>query len=293
MESVIGLGDAGCRVADAFSAYPQYSVYKIDADLPDTEGENLFSLNVGLTHREYEDSVPDMSEFLSCVEGDDVLFVMGGSGFVSGAALRILQQLHDLGKKINVLYIKPDTELLSGDKFLQERLVYRVLQEYARSGVFERLYLVHNPTIEKLVGEVPLKEYYKKLNEVITSTFHMVTVFDHSTPEHESSVDALNSSRISTIGVMSIEKNEESFFFPLDNVTDRCYYYAINKTSLEEDGKLFGSIKEQVRERSTEGDRVSYKVYSTKYAENLCYCVAHSNQIQIFPEKVEKELDKA
>jgi hypothetical protein len=293
MESVIGLGDAGCRVADAFSAYPQYSIYKIDADLPDTEGENLFSLNVGLTHREYEDSVPDMSEFLSCIEGDDVLFVMGGSGFVSGAALRILQQLHDLRKKINVLYIKPDTELLSGDKFLQERLVYRVLQEYARSGVFERLYLVHNPTIEKLVGEVPLKEYYKKLNEVITSTFHMVTVFNHSTPEHESSVDALNSSRISTIGVMSIEKNEESFFFPLDNVTDRCYYYAINKTSLEEDGKLFGSIKEQVRERSMENNRVSYKVYSTKYAENLCYCVAHSNQIQVFPEKVEKELDKA
>ena len=86
----------------------------------------------------------------------------------------------------------------------------------------------------------------------------------------------------------SKEKNEESFFFPLDSVTDRCYYYAINKVVLEEDGKLFGTIKEQVRERSLSEDRVSYKVYSTKYTENLCYCVAHSNQIQIFPEKSEK-----
>ena len=70
------------------------------------------------------------------------------------------------------------------------------------------------------------------------------------------------------------------------------YYYAINKTSLEEDGKLFGSIKEQVRERSMDDNRVSYKVYSTKYAENLCYCVAHTNQIQVFPEKEKINLDK-
>ena len=292
MDTIIGLGAAGCNVAEALSKYPQYKILKIDAGLPDVEANNLFALNVGLTHREYEESVPDMSSFLSNVDGEEVLFVLGGSGFVSGASLKILEQIHSLDKKISVLYIKPDTELLSGDKELQEKLVYRVLQEYARSGVFERLYLIHNPAIELLVGEVPLREHYKKMNEVITSTFHMIKVFEHTEAEHVSEIPAPPSARISTIGVMSLEKNEESFFFPLDNVTDRCYYYAINKSSLEEDGKLFGSIKEQVRERSVGNDRVSYKVYSTKYAENLCYCVAHSNQIQIFPEKDEKELDK-
>jgi hypothetical protein len=247
---------------------------------------------VGLTHREYEENVPDMSEFFSQIEGEDILFVLGGSGFVSGAALKILQQLHSLDKRVHVLYIKPDTELLSGDKLLQERLVYRVLQEYARSGVFERLYLIHNPVIEKLIGDVPFNEYYQKLNDVITSTFHMVTVFNHTKPEHKSTVPTLDASRISTIGVMNIEKNEESFFFPLDKVTDRCYYYAINESNLEKDDKLFGSIKEQIRERSTEESRVSYMVYSTKYADNLGYCVAHTNQIQVFPEKEKINLDK-
>ena len=288
MDAIIGLGSAGCNIADGLSKYPQYSVYKVDAGIPDVEDGSSFSLSLGLTHKEYEESAPDMADFLSQIEGEQILFVLGGSGFVSGACLKILEQVHGLGKKISILYVKPDVELLSGDKLLQERLVYRVLQEYTRSGVFERMYLIHNPTVEKLIGEVPLKEYYKKLNEVITSTLHMINVFDNTNPEHDSTTPAPITARISTIGVMSIEKNEESFFFPLDSVTDRCYYYAINKVVLEEDGKLFGTIKEQVRERSLSEDRVSYKVYSTKYTENLCYCVAHSNQIQIFPEKSEK-----
>ena len=33
MQTIIGLGQAGCNVADKFAEYPQYKVYKIDAGL--------------------------------------------------------------------------------------------------------------------------------------------------------------------------------------------------------------------------------------------------------------------
>ena len=38
--NVIGLGKAGCAMADALSAYPQYTVYKLDVGLP--QGINLW-----------------------------------------------------------------------------------------------------------------------------------------------------------------------------------------------------------------------------------------------------------
>ena len=288
MDVVLGLGSAGCRIVDAFSGYSQYHIYKIDVDI---EGENCFSLAAGNSHQEYEETLPDLTKFVKTFPEGDLLFVVGGSGYVSGASLKILQYFKD--RRISVLYIKPDNDLISGDKALQERLVYRVLQEYARSGVFERLYLVHNPVIEKLLGDVSIKEYYQKLNDVVVSTLHMINVFAHTEPVHEQSVPRLNSTRITTFGVMNFEKNEESFFFPLDNVSEIDYYYAINDSVLEKDTKLFGRIKEQMRERKASGhQRVNYFVYSTNYADNLGYCLAHTNEIQTFPEKNEKELDK-
>ena len=55
--------------------------------------------------------------------------------------------------KINVLYIEPDIELLIGDKKLQERSTYYILQEFARSALLERMYIISNPQIEKVVNK--------------------------------------------------------------------------------------------------------------------------------------------
>ena len=32
MDTVIGLGKAGCAIADKFSQYPQYKIFKIDIE---------------------------------------------------------------------------------------------------------------------------------------------------------------------------------------------------------------------------------------------------------------------
>ena len=56
MDVIIGLGTAGCAIADEFSQYPQYEVFKIDAGLE--KAPNHFSLPQGLDHEGYEKSVP-------------------------------------------------------------------------------------------------------------------------------------------------------------------------------------------------------------------------------------------
>jgi ABC-type lipoprotein export system ATPase subunit len=95
-----------------------------------------------------------------------VLFVVGGSGSVSSASLSVLKHLKNKCK-INVLYVKPDMSFLSPLKQKLERMVYNVFQEYARSGLFERLYIVSNSELENIIGGVPVKLYNEKINEIL------------------------------------------------------------------------------------------------------------------------------
>ena len=271
METVIGLGSAGCNIADCFAEYSHYKVLKIDSGI---YGENCHFLPKYDTPEEYEAHIGDLSSFFSGVVGD-VLFVVGGSGNISGGVLRVLEQLKHC--KINVLYIEPDTQMLSGKRKLQERMVYYVLQEYARSGLFKRLYLVSNPEIECVLGEVPIIGYNDKLNHLIVSTFHMINVYDNNEPIVGTISDFKEHTRISTIGISNLE-NEKKLFFYLDSIKELRYYYAINMKRLETDGTLMRKITENVKQES-EYD-VSYGIYATDYADDYVYCIANASMIQ-------------
>ena len=271
METVIGLGSAGCNIADCFAQYPQYKVYKMDNGI---YGKNCHFLPKYDTPEEYEAHIGDLSSFFSGVIGD-VLFVVGGSGNISGAALRILEQLNHC--KINVLYIEPNIYTLSGKRKLQERVTYYVLQEYARSGLFERLFLVSNPQLENVLGDVPIIGFNDKLNNLLVSTFHMINVYNNNEPVVDNSSDFRDNTRISTIGISTLE-NEKKLFFSLDSVREMRYYYAINRKKLETDGTLMRKITENVK---NENDiDVSYGVYATDYADDYVYCVANASMIQ-------------
>jgi|7_EtaG_2_1085326.scaffolds.fasta_scaffold02868_6 hypothetical protein len=271
METIIGLGSAGCNIADCFAQYPQYNIIKIDNGIYGARSHFLPKYD---TPEEYEAHIDSSSTFLGHVTGD-VLFVVGGSGNVSGAALRILEQLRHC--KTSILYIEPDFNMLSGKRKLQERTTYYVFQEYARSALFERLYLVSNPQLEGVLGEVPIIGYNDKLNQLIITTFHMINVYNNNEPVIKNYSGFKEHTRISTIGVSTLE-NEKKLFFPLDSIREMRYYYAINKKKLETDGTLMRKITENVKKES-EYD-VSYGVYATDYADDYVYCVANASMIQ-------------
>tara|TARA_R110001583_G_scaffold63413_3_gene185742 strand:+ start:128 stop:1000 length:873 start_codon:yes stop_codon:yes gene_type:complete len=278
MQNIVGLGGAGCGVAKSFSRYPEYTVRTIDCVEP--SGEEHFRIKKCESHEEYEKAVPDMSKFFSHIKGmDEVLFIIGGSGAISGASLAILQQISHA--KLHVLYIKPDISLLSEMGQLRERLVYNVLQEYARSGKFERIILIDNPKLDETIGGAPIIGYYDELNKMIASTIHMVNVFDHSDPEIGTISNPLEVSRIITIGMMDVENGEEKLFFPLTNPREKSYYYAINHEELKNDKELYKGITVQMKSKVEEdATRVTYGIYSTNYNSNYCYVVARSSMIQ-------------
>jgi hypothetical protein len=277
MDTVIGLGKAGCAIADKFSQYPQYKIFKIDIENIAENKKNEKLLKKKASPEQYETSVPSMKTFFK-PSTDDVLFVLSGSGAISGTSLRILEQLSKMKKTVNVLYIKPDVEFLGASNKAQERLVRNVLQEYARSGKLARLYLVDNKLVESVIGEVPVFGYYDKLNDLIASTLHMVNLYNHQSPVHSTSFEPSEIARVSTFGVVDSESGEEKLFFLLDNTSEKCYYYAINQKTLETDGTLMKKIINNINNNTKDEDNVktAFRIHSTSYEQDYAYIVANT-----------------
>ena len=274
--NIIGLGKAGCAIADHFSQYPQYEIYKIDVGL---SGERCFNVKPQPGPEEYEQNAPSFKKFFKDIKGDTVL-VIGGSGDVTSLSLRIMHQIKD-SCRITGLYIRPDVELLSEIKKMHERVTFGVLQEYARSGQIEGMCLVSNNLLENILDNVPIMGYYKKLNDLIVSTMHMINVYKNSDPIMGSLSDPGETKRIYTVGIFDIENNQENLFFPLDKVREKGYIYSISKEKLQTESGLHKQITSQMKEKLLDKNvSVSFGVFATDYNVDYGYVIAHTPNIQ-------------
>jgi hypothetical protein len=277
METIIGLGNAGCNIAKFFSQYPQYESFYIDSEA--REEENSLKIPKRTSHEKYESSFPvrKAEEFFKKVK-KPCLLIVGGSGTISGCSLRILELLKK--KKPHVLYVKPDQSTLSAERKLQDSAVYGVLQEYARSGLIERMFIVDNMKLEEALGDVPIINYYNNLNHLLVSTMHMTNIYSNTKAIESSFFGLHETSRISTFGMMKLDSTQENLFFDLESPRDKTIFYAINKESLENDGSLFRKIKQQVKHFADENLNVSYKIFSTTYDDDYVYSMNYSSFIQ-------------
>lgn len=277
IRNIVGLGNAGCNIADAFSKTDsQYKIYKLDVGLKKTI--KSFPLKMYENPEDYEKYPPKLKTFFKSITGD-VLFVIGGSGNVSNASLAILEQLKHC--TIHVLYVKPDLSFLGLQAKLQENMVFGVLQELARSGVFKRLFIVSNPHIERALGGIPLIGHHGKINEVIVSTFHMINTLRRLKPVSCTGAPPPVGARISTFGFVDLEKNKDYMFFPLDTITDMVYLYTYNQEILESKKNLLSEIKTNIKTRvGEEKKRVTFNVYATNYKDSFVYFLGHTSVIQ-------------
>jgi len=278
---IIGLGRAGCNIAKAFSKFPQYKTYSIDAD-KDAD----ITIKKRNSHEDYDAHFPSLKRRLK-LDDNNIIVAVAGSGHISGALLRLLEQLKD--NKITVLYVQPDLELASEIQKMQEKVVRNVLQEYARSGMIEMLWMVDNQLVEKGIGDVPIMGYYDVLNQAIVNTVHMINIFRNSEPVIGNFVTPSHLSRIAAIGILDVEKEEEKWFFDLTRPRDVVYYYGINEIELKEDGTLFKKITNYVKSQVATGVNVSYGVFTTTYEQKYCYCIKYSSMVQSFLEQLDDQ----
>jgi len=270
--NIIGLGKAGTNLVKAFSKFPQYNTCGID-----TTKEADITIKRRSTHEEYDENFPSVVKRLSLVSGPVYIIVCGAST-ISGGVLRLLEQLNH--RSLSVIYIQPDLGLLGEAQQMQEKVTRNVLQEYARSGRLEILYLLDNLLLEKGVGAVPIMGYFDVLNQAIVNTFHMLNVFRYSEPVVGNYIEPSPLARIATMGVLDVEALEEKWFYELTRPRDVVYYYGINEEDLRSDGALFGQITDFVKSKQKDNINVSYGVFQTNYDQKYCYCIKYTSVVQ-------------
>ena len=133
---IIGLGNAGCNLARAFSKFPQYETIGIDS-----EKDADVTIKKRKTHEEYDTNFPNLKRKLK-FSNEEIMLILSGAGKISGGVLRLLEQLQT--NKVTVLYIQSDLSLASETQKTQEKIVSNVLQEYARSGAIVAIWLFDN-----------------------------------------------------------------------------------------------------------------------------------------------------
>ena len=228
----IGLGNAGINICRKLSNLGKYKTIELD------EGKGLPKCE---THEEYESSVPKLGNKLKLGKEQDIWFILCGASKVSGATLRILEQIKD--REVKVMYIVPDPFFLSKTQKLQHKVVFNVLQEYARSGMIHSIWLMDNRLISNIVGEGALGSYYDNANSAIANFLANYNWFKNTEPLMGNLHEPKEISRIRTVSIGEIEKNEENLYFLLDNVTESCYNYSISSDAKEKDQHLLKNIR--------------------------------------------------
>ncbi len=260
---VIGLGTLAGLLVDELRRYPEYRVYKIVAG---TSENNAFSLGSFKTMQEYEEEIPesDLDLYLEGItKNQTVLLVLEGGEPITGAALRILESIKHA--RLTVMFIQPSTSLKSDTAALNSRLAFGALQEYARSGLLDRMLFIQKSRIEALVGDVPINLYEKRIAEILSYTTAMLYFFENSDAVISTTCDRPVGCRLATIGVSSLDTttSEIKLLFPVEETRTIEFYYGIPREQIETNVELMAQIKNHISkhfEFSEKDTSFSYRV---------------------------------
>jgi len=283
MISIVGIGTGASAIARKFGDITQYEVYELNNTIK-KNSKRKKALEKFSSPEEYEKNVPDLKVFFKDLSDTVQVFIVGTT-YSSNYSLGILEQMRD--KKIEVFYVKPDIELVNGERHLIENTTFGVLQEYARSGLFESFTVFSNLEIEKTLGDVPIKTYYDTLNTAIFSAVHYLNYFTHSEPEIGQVAKPAKINRIRSMAILNPTNLQENWLFQLDTERELCYYICVNEERLASEGSLHRKLVNILKDKPTNAFRkISYAIYETPH-NDFGYVVAHTNTIQ-----QQKTLDK-
>jgi len=278
--NVIGLGKAGCKIADEFANFPQYTVFKIDSDEKYKRKKNCFHIPQQNSVELYDANPINLDKLVKNLDEDDeVYFITCGSGKISGCALWILREVKHL--KVNILYIKPEPNTLDSKGKMRHRAHFHILQEYTRSGVFEKIFLFDNVAISELVGKTSILNYYSALNSFVVNIVHWYNIYQNTEPVFDTFREPYKTSRICTFSVVNPEQESEKATFGLKNINQAKYFYGFNRTTIEGDEGLLEKINRICDKNKDEKVSVSYGIYTVDGKSGLSFSVYSSSDIQL------------
>ena len=271
--NIIGLGKAGCSISDMFNQYTQYNVFTLD-----TTENCSYKIPRQPSAELYDANPMDLSDMVSKMDDEDTYFILCGSGKIAACSLWILQQIKD--KKVNIVYVDPEPSTVDQKGKLRNRAHYHVLQEYTRSGVFNKMFLFENALISDVIGKTSILNYFPKINQFIATAIHWMNIYNNTDTVFDTFRDEFVSSRICSFGVVNIETKQVTDTFLLENCNQIKYFYGVNRIVIENDENLLDNLNE-ITTSDTENKSVSYGVYSTDLEQGFSFALKSSSEIQI------------
>lgn len=282
MDKIIGLGKLGCRIAEELSVHPEYRIYKIQS-----ESSERATLAVGVHENmeDYEKSVDatEVGVYLRSIKAKEaVLLIVEGGDPISGATLKILETIKD--SQIYLLYVCPDRTMISEIQKRDDKIAFNVFQELARSGVFQRMFLVDKNLVEDLMGDVSVQDYEKNISYFISYVVAMINYFNHSDPVVSSKIEPPDHCRIATFGVSNLDAKERevNLLFPMADIADFHFFYGVPTELLNSDGSLMKQIKNHIKGFKSSDQSTSFSVYETSFEKLMVLCCVFSQKIQKF-----------
>ena len=278
MNNILALGNAACNIVRSLEEYSAYNIYRIQNE--GKKSKNTFIIPDLDTAEEYENlKILSKIPFLKNIK-DNVTFFVCGSSRSSAFSLKLLESLHKRKVKIKIVYFYTDMEFSGEQQAKQERVVRNVLQEYARSGLFENITLVSNKVLENFVDTINVFEYYDQINNIFCSSFHMIEVFKNTKPVMSTFSKLRDSCRVRTIGVSNLTCDDK-VFFPFKQEVEVLYYLGINENKLRTQGNFFRELTENIKGRMTDETKAYFGIYPTQYETDYIYVEYFSPKIQL------------
>jgi len=277
--NIIGLGKAGCRIAELFKQYSQYTVFKFDTDEKLKTKKNCFYIPKQSSAELYDANPIDFKKFKSNLDEDEeVYFILCGSGKVSACSLWLMRMIAD--RKVNIIYIKPDVYSMDQKSILRNRAHFNILQQYTRSGVFERIFLIDNNLMSGIIGKTSIVNFFSKINNFIVSSVHWLNIYKNSEPIFDTFRDEYISSKICSFSYPDMVTEEMLETFSLNKCNQVKYFFGVNRIVIEEDENLLDKLNRIVTIDS-DGKSVSYGVYPTDLKSGFSFAIKSSSEVQI------------
>lgn len=266
MISLLGIGNTGINVINKLSSYQKFNLLEID------ENKNIKKQK---TPEDYENNCPNFKKMFSTINNDIYVF-LSAAGNISGVLLKTLEQLKI--KNIYLILFLTEESMLTKTARLQQKIVLGVMQEYARSGLIVKLYIINNSNLETLLGEVSLDQYYDKLNEVFCYTFYNIMYFKNAKALFETKQEFSEIDRISTIGLYD-KNNNKNLFYNLSNIKKEQYYYSFSKEDIQKNGKLLQQVKKSLL--SEESDILkTFSIFESSNTDEYAFIESTTHIIQ-------------
>lgn len=284
---VVGIGEIGQDIVKNLVDFGVYDVYSVVSPKDEkVKGVNRVEVDISSLDGKFEHELYDewfeFNDIDLPTEYDEAVIVVSGKSDISGATLRVAKKLK---RNLTIIYVKPDETFLSKAEKLQEKVTFAVLQEYARSAIFENLLLFDVKSIELFMGNLTVKNYFNEINSTISDYFHSWMWCENNKPLLSVMPSSTEHARIGTLGTIT-QDGKEIIFFPLksheDGVpypTDVRYYYMLGGKKLEEDVTLLAQIKDDIVSKSEQFNTVGYGIYEVE--EELETTLIHTKTAKI------------